>query len=167
MMWINCLTVILPATFYTIHALHLPTPLNQSMESLSKLTSEWECVLIHLDIIPRYKDCIKAYNQLPNRLPYSSIRGSFHQIGEEDLYKLPVSRWHRTCLINVSLFRDNQQDVASWVEIVFMAEQLNDLCIQGTNTGGYLRMGENGRIKITLLGVNLQNGTAGGQIDVT
>ena len=70
-------------------------------------------------------------------------------------------------MVNVSLLQDNQQDVASWVEIAFMAEILNDLCINGKNTGGYLRMGENGRIKITLLGLNLQNGTAGGQVDVT
>ena len=163
MIWINYLTLILPATFYTIHALHLPTPLNQSMESLSVMPSDRDCVRIHFDIIPHYKDCIKAYN----KLPHSSIRGSFHQTGEEDLYKLPVSTWHRTCMVNVSLLQDNQQDVASWVEIAFMAEILNDLCINGKNTGGYLRMGENGRIKITLLGLNLQNGTAGGQVDVT
>ena len=70
-------------------------------------------------------------------------------------------------MINVSLLKDDQQDESSWVEIAFMAEILNDLCIDRMNNGGYLRMGENGRIRITLLGVNLQNGTAGGQVDIT
>ena len=162
MIWPNYLTIILPATFYTIYALHLPTPSNQSMESPSE-TSDRECFTVPFAIIPHYKDCIIAYN----RLPHSGIRGSFHQTGEEDLYRLPVSRWYRTCMINVSLLKDDQQDESSWVEIAFMAEILNDLCIDRKNTGGYLRMGENGRIRITLLGVNLQNGTAGGQVDIT
>ena len=70
-------------------------------------------------------------------------------------------------MINVSLLEDDQQDEASWVEIASMADILNDLCMNGRNTGGYLRMGENERIKITLLGVYLQNRTAGGQVDMT
>lgn len=133
------------------------------MESPSILSSDRECFIIPYDIIPHYPDCIAAYIQLP----HSGIRGSFHQTGEEDLYKLPVSRWQRTCMINVSLLEDDQQDEASWVEIASMADILNDLCMNGRNTGGYLRMGENERIKITLLGVYLQNRTAGGQVDMT
>ncbi len=163
MIWSNYLSVILPAAFSTIDALNLPTPLNQTVEFLSQLTSDWGCSYSTFTTAPHYKDCERAFRKLPQ----SGVRGKFHQTGKDDLYKLPVSRLYNTCRVTVSLLPEAQQDESLWVEIVFMSEVLNDLCVDGRNYGGYILTGQNESIKIELMSAWAENGTVGGQVDVT
>ena len=94
----------------------------------------------------------------------------FHDTGDDDGYKLPVIRSYRTCAFRVSLLEDGaQQDESSWSDIIFRAEILNDLCVNGRNSGGYIHVGQNERIRIEVMNVNAQNGTLveGGQVDMT
>lgn len=165
MIWPNYLSVIFPAAFSTIHALHLPTPSNQTIGNSSKLASRWECTFAPLGIPPLFLDCTEAYV----RLPRSHIRGRFHDAGEDDGYKLPVKRSHGTCALSVSLLEDGgQYDECSWAEIRFRAEVLADICVNGRNSGGYMKAGYNQRIKIEFKGVDVRNGTVvSGQLDVT
>lgn len=165
MIWPNYLGVILPAAFSTIHALHLPIPTNQTVGSPSKLASGWECTFIPRDIPPGYVDCCMAYIQLP----HSETRETFHDTGEEDGYKLPVKRSYNTCALTVSFLGDGgQQDISSWAEIVFKARILNDLCVNGRDSGGYYQTGQYGRIRVELESAKVPNWTlvAGGQVDV-
>ena len=158
MIWPNYLSVILPTAFSTIHALHLPTPSNQTVAISSELAYRWDCTFAPLDIPPVYSDCIGAYVQLP----ISRNRGRFHDGGEEDGYKLPVKVSFGTCALNVTLLEDGRQYVeSSWANIVFFAEVLHDLCIDGRHTGGYIEMGYNQRIKIEYSSVDVRNGTVG------
>lgn len=48
-----------------------------------------------------------------------------------------------------------------------MSEVLNDLCVDGRNYGGYILTGQNESIKIELMSAWAENGTVGGQVDVT
>ena len=105
-----------------------------------------------------------------NELPHSETRGTIHDTGEQDGYKLPVKRSYKTCALSVSLLEDGgQQDISSWAEIVFTAEILNDLCVNGRNSGQYYQTGLYGRIEIELESVKIRNGTlvGGGQSDMT
>ena len=165
MIWPNYISVILPAAFSTIHALHLPTPSNQTVAISPELAYRWGCTFAPLNIPPRFFDCIGAFLQLPN----SRIRGRFHDGGEDDGYKLPVRMSDGTCALRVSLLEDGgQYEECSWADIVFSAEILNDLCMDGRNTGGYIEAGYNQRIKIEFRGVNVRNGTVGGElVDMT
>ena len=165
MIWPNHLSVILPAAFSTIHALHLPTPSNQTVGFPSKLAFVWECRFGPHYIPPRYVDCRVACGQLPN----SEAQATFHDTGEDDGYKLPVIRSYKTCALSVSLLQDGaQQDESSWSDITFRAEILNDLCVNGRNRGGYIHVGQNERIRIELGSVRSRNGTVvGGQLDIT
>ena len=165
MIWPNYLSVILPAAFSTIHALHLPTPSNQTVGFHSELASAWECTFAPHKIPPRYADCSVAYDQLP----HSETRGTFHDTGEDDEYKLPVTKWYKTCSLSISLLEDEgQQDECSWAEIVFKAEILNDLCVNGKNDGGYIQVGQNQRIRIELMSFKVPSGTVvSGQVDTT
>ena len=165
MIWPNYLSVILLAAFSTIYALHLSTPANRTVGFPSKLASLWECTFIPRDIPPGYVDCCVAYIQLP----HSETQGTFHDTGEEDEFKLPVKRSYDTCALTVSLLGDGaQQDISSWAEIVFEARILNDLCVNGRNSGGYYQTGQYGRIRIELESAKVPNGTlvGGGQVDV-
>ena len=165
MIWPNYLSVILPAAFSTIHALHLPTPSNQTVAISSELANRWGCTFAPLNIPPRFLDCTGAYHQLPN----SRIQGIFHDAGEDDGYKLPVKISHGTCALRVSLLEDGgQYEECSWADIVFSAQILNDLCMDGRNTGGYMEAGYHQRIKIEFSSVNVRNGTVGGgMVDMT
>ena len=78
----------------------------------------------------------------------------FHDAGEDDGYKLPVKMSHWTCALSVSLPEDGgQYEECSWADIVFSAQVLNELCMNGRNTGGYMEAGYNQRIKIEFRGV--------------
>lgn len=101
-------------------------------------------------------------------LPKAKIQHTFHNSGDEDGYKLPVIRSYKTCALSVSLLIGEEQDESSWAEIAFRAEILNDLCVNGENSGGYMQTGRYGRIRIDLMSVNIRNGTVvGGEVDMT
>ena len=162
MIWLNYLSVVLPAAFSTIHALSLPIPLNQTLGSPFQLSSDWECSPIPFIHPPHYTDCEAAYNQLPQ----SSDQAIFHQMGLEDGYRLPAQILHKTCMLSVSLLGEGQQDQSSWAEIAFRAETLNHLCINGLNHGGYIKTGQKERIWIMLMSASTENRTVSGQLDV-
>lgn len=164
MFWPNYLSVILPAAFSTIHALNLPTPLNQTVEFPSQLTSSWGCAHEPFGDAPLYTDCEVLYRQLPQSID----QATFHQKGEHDEYRLPVDRSYNTCMLAITLLIEGLQDRSSWAEIAFRAEMLNDMCVNGTNDGGYVKTGERGMILVLLMGViPAENRTLGGQVDVT
>ena len=158
MLWPNYLSIILPAAFSTIHALNLPTPLNQTVE-----LPDWQCSTRPFRNPPLYRDCEVAYRELPR----SINRGIFHQMGEEDGYKLPVERSSNTCTVTVTLLAEGRQEKGSWAEIVSKAAMLNHICVNGINDGGYIMAGQYGRIWVMLMSASAGNRTVDEQVDVT
>ena len=163
MIWPNYLSVILSAAFSTVLALKFPTPLNQTVEFPFQLTADWECLTTPFSTAPHYTDCEVCYKDLPQ----SINQATFHQMGEADQYRLPVQRYHNSCMLSVTLLTEGEQDQSSWAEIAFKAEMLNDLCVNGTNGGGYVKTGQNEKIWVMLTRNPMENQTVGAQVDVT
>ncbi|KAL9126296.1 MAG: hypothetical protein Q9175_007941, partial [Cornicularia normoerica] len=81
--------------------------------------------------------------------------GTFHSGGSNNGYRLPVTERFGRCKATVEM-AGSVNAVSSWVAVAGALDQLNLLCrrqtSQGDRTGGWLLMGPEEKIKVSLLG---------------
>ena len=112
-----------------------------------------------LYVRPQWSDCATAIE------PFSSSRvsGNFHAKGDFDDWQLPVQQVYGTCLVYVEITQSALGEASSWYEIKTAAQKLNDECrkkaIMGEVSGGVVRVGEHGWIRISL-----QRSLMGGEV---
>ena len=111
---------------------------------------------------PKWRDCDTAIDSL------SSSRDvcNFHQGGEVDDWQLPVSDIYETCYVYTEITQSSLGETSSWYEIKTAARKLNDDCrkkkILGDITGGVVRIGEHGWIRISIR-TNVSGGKVKGE----
>ncbi|CAD6590763.1 MAG: hypothetical protein ASARMPREDX12_004724 [Alectoria sarmentosa] len=100
---------------------------------------------------PTWAECYRAIRTLPSS--YDS--GSFHNYGYNDGYRLPRTEKFGRCRAQVEV-KEGTVAVSSWVTVVSSLDQLSILCRQhsslGDRTSGWMLMGLEDRIKVSLLG---------------
>ena len=100
---------------------------------------------LSLRATPVYEDCLSAIA----KLPHSSVVGSFHNSGPNDLYKLPITRASGTCAVMVHLNTGRGATTASaWTSIALGAIKVNVECVStfrfSRKTGGWTDLGAQG-----------------------
>lgn len=98
---------------------------------------------------PKYPDCTLAIRQLSSNPAW----GSFHNRGDDDLFKLPVEKTVSSCRVRVELQAATSTVGASWEGISARAHTLNRLCLRTTlprYKGGWATFAKDQRIVILL-----------------
>ena len=96
---------------------------------------------------PDPDDCMLARNSMS----YSSSRGVLHRGSADDGRRLPVRYDHQTCEILIDLVDDVQADRSSWATVAWETKWLIFSCVdQGTHLGGYIILGEQKHIRVTV-----------------
>ncbi|CAF9938350.1 MAG: hypothetical protein ALECFALPRED_007613 [Alectoria fallacina] len=100
---------------------------------------------------PSWAQCYRAIRALPT----SYDRGTFHNYGNNDGYRLPLTEKFGRCRAQVEI-TERTVAVNSWVAVVAALDQLSILCRQhssrGDRTAGWMLTGPEERIKVSLLG---------------
>ena len=142
-----------------ISALILPQSLNLIQElgaynqtaSILPFTSGFGVCSSHItqqSTLPTFSDCEKV---IARHLSSNPAQATFHSIGADDAFKLPVSREYGSCRIEVTVGRLGvMQDRASWMDIREAAMELNEVCRVDDVSGGKIQAGEQHRIWIKL-----------------
>ena len=112
-----------------------------------------------LYVRPQWRDCAAAIDAFSS----SRVIGNFHAKGEFDEWQLPVQEVRETCLVYIEMTQSSLGEASSWYEIKTRARKLNDECRKqamfGDVSGGVVRIGEHGWIRISL-----QRSMMGGEV---
>lgn len=96
---------------------------------------------------PDPNDCVSALDPMPSSTTY----GTFHKGGANDGRRLPIKYNYQTCDIFVELEDDVPEDKSSWLRVTMETEELIHTCvIEGVNLGGYILIGEQSHIRVTV-----------------
>ena len=100
---------------------------------------------------PRFADCGGAIRQLSD----NHAAGAFHTGGLLNPFQLPVTKWHHTCAVRISMKDGIKDDEGTWLSVSLAATQLNIVCV-GTSAfptyqGGYTTAGRYDGVKVSLV----------------
>lgn len=109
---------------------------------------------------PRFTDCGAAIRKLPS----NHIIGTFHSIGADDQFRLPVTETSGSCRAEVKMGRLDE-DSGTWFAIGMAATQLNMACVNAftfpVKIGGWTTAGRGKRINVTLAYSGTREGLGG------
>lgn len=105
---------------------------------------------------PTWAECYRAIRTLPS----SHDRGTFHSFGLNNGYRLPMTEKFGRCTAQVELAEERVPAVSSWVLVNAALDQLSITCRRQVRQGdwtedrtaGWMLMGPEDRIKVSLLG---------------
>ena len=95
---------------------------------------------------PSFSDCGGALRYLPS----NHIIGSFHTGGDDNQFKLPITKAYETCSVTVELPNLGIEETGTWLGVGAAAMQLNMVCVNNKYIGGWTTAGNHERIRITL-----------------
>ena len=129
----------------------LPGPYHQLPNITNPLAAPGTCTPFKLFYVrPQWRDCDTVIDSLSS----SRTTGNFHARGAFDDWQLPVQDEYKTCIIFTQITQASLGETSSWYEIRTAARKLNDDCrkkaVLGDVTGGVVKIGEHGWIRITL-----------------
>ena len=129
----------------------LPGPYHQLSNITNPLATPGSCTPFRLLYVrPQWRDCAVAIDSFPS----SRVPGNFHAKGEFDEWQLPVQEDYETCRVYIEMTQSSLGESSSWYEIKTTARKLNDECrkkaVLGDVSGGVVRIGEHGWIRISL-----------------
>ena len=139
----------------------VPEPYHQLSNVTNPLAAPGICTPFRLLYVrPKWRDCAVAIDAESS----SRVSGNFHAKGEFDKWQLPVQDEHGTCLVYIEITQSALGEHSSWFEIKTAARKLNDECrkkavMGGDVSGGVVRVGEHGWIRISL-----QRSMMGGEV---
>lgn len=101
---------------------------------------------------PSWPECNRAIRALPT----THDSAPFHNNGANNGYRLPAMERFGRCRAQVEL-EAREAVVSSWVEVTAALDHLSTLCRRASSygeekTGGWMLMGPEDRIKVSLLG---------------
>ncbi len=89
-------------------------------------------------------------------MPLSTEQHTFHRSiihDDQDIYQLPYKAYIMTCAFEINLVAGITSETTSWLAIRAAAIGLTQQCLYaGYEMGGWVKMGVNHGISITLLG---------------
>ena len=97
--------------------------------------------------LPTFSDCEKV---IERRLPQFPGKATFHTIGADDAFKLPIFKEWGSCAITVIVGGEMTQELSSWLEIKHAAIEVNEVCQVDEHTGGKIQAGAKDKIWIKL-----------------
>lgn len=160
-----CAILLSSLSIISISTASFPLTRNATLEIA---TSEILCTppprIYKRDPRPRYPDCITAIQQLPRLLQPAT----FHLVGADDGFKLPISEAYGSCRVTVRLPPGSERDQSTWVGIRYAALTIADGCeregrFRVLRTGGWKLVGIATRIVVELTGERVSELGVGGQ----
>lgn len=146
----NPATVAVPLTLNTTTA-----PLLSIYNNVSYTPPQHRCTKVKFfkaDHRPTWAECYRAIRTLPG----SHESGTFHSYGLNNGYRLPAMEKFGRCRARVELAEERGAAVSSWVAVAAALDQLSILCRRlvkhEDRTAGWMLMGPEDRIKVSLLG---------------
>ena len=103
--------------------------------------------------VPRLSDCkyIVDYIMPPSSEHHIFYRSVIHD--DQDIYQLPYQLYFMTCAFEIDLVAGFTSEITSWLTIGATAIGLTQQCLHaGHGLGGWVAMGDNHGISITVLG---------------
>ena len=129
-------------------------PPSPSIYNISYTVPTYKCSKVGLfkkDKRPSWPECYRAIRTLPQ----SHNDGTFHRAGSNNGYRLPMTEHFGRCRAHVEI-GERVDAVSSWLAVTAALDQLSMLCRRQTSKGervaGWLLMGPEDRIKVSLLG---------------
>lgn len=124
---------------------------NATIEDLATVEPDCTRWSTYFDRRPKVSTCNRAIRLLPPQI----TMGKFHIDGEDDEFRLPVSKVSGDCEVTVDFSPGEIEDNYFWFGIQVAASRLSSACqemgkLQTTRTGGWLLTGISEKIRVTL-----------------